>query len=72
MVFWEREMKIWNIQTGPYEDEDGDPYCVCLVETDSGEMQEQEIYYDTMADAMKMVEYFKWHIEPLELETQHE
>jgi hypothetical protein len=61
-------MKIWEVLRGPYEDLLGMVYSICLVESDKGDMYEEEIYYDSMEDAMRMMAYFKSEIEPLVLE----
>jgi hypothetical protein len=61
-------LKIWNVVDGPLEDEDGDIFNLCLVEND-GVVEQMEVYFENMKDAMTMVNYFKTKIEPLELEN---
>lgn len=65
-------MKIWNIKAGPFENDEGHIWNVCLVETDEGEMIDEEIYYQSMTDAMKMVDYFLTKIDPITLEMYNE
>lgn len=60
--------KIWNVVDGPLEDEDDNIFNLCLVEND-GKVEEMEIYFESMEEAMIMVLYFKKNIEPLELEN---
>jgi hypothetical protein len=61
-------LKIWNVVDGPLEDEDEDIFNLCLVEYD-GKVEQMEVYFENMSDAMAMVRYFKSNIEPLELEN---
>lgn len=61
-------LKIWNVVDGPLEDEDGDIFNLCLVEYE-GKVEQMEVYFESMKDAMVMVHHFKTSIEPLELEN---
>lgn len=61
-------MKIWNVNSGPYENDDGQIWNVCLIENEEGQMVEDEIYYETFDDAYSMVVHFKFKIEPIEIE----
>lgn len=65
-------MKIWNVKSGPFSDEEGRIWNLCLVEGDDGKLFDEEIYYDNMTDAMKMVDYFLTKIEPITLEVYNE
>lgn len=60
-------MKIWNVSRGPFENDDGQVWNVCLVEDKEGKIIEDEIYYDNMIDAMRMRDYFLSKIEPIEI-----
>lgn len=62
------KLLIWNVVDGPYEDEDGDIFNLCLVEVE-GKVEKMEVYFENMKEAMIMVDYFKTKIEPLELES---
>jgi hypothetical protein len=59
-------MKAHRVINGPLEDEDGLIICVCLVE-DDGELYDEEIYFESMAEAIVFANHFKTSIEPIEL-----
>lgn len=65
-------MKIWSVKSGPFEDEEGRIWNLCLVEADNGEIFDEEIYFDSMTDAMMMVDYFLKKIDPITLEVYNE
>lgn len=65
-------MKIWNVKSGPFEDEEGRIWNLCLVEADNGEIFDEEIYFESMNDAMIMVDHFLKKIDPITLEVYNE
>jgi len=65
-------MKIWNVNSGPYENDDGQIWNLCLVEDDNGVVTTEEIYYETMEDAWGMLRHFQTNIEPLDIQPFEE
>ena len=61
-------MKIIQILGGPYED-DGVFWNLCLIKSDGGDIWEEEIYYDSPADALGDFEDLR-KFGPIELEDE--
>jgi hypothetical protein len=71
---------IWDVIDGPFSRDDFDEYdllaegippdlnsmLVVRIEED-GVMDTVNFWYDTEEDALEVVKYFKWHMEPLEI-----
>lgn len=69
------QVKIWDVQSGPYTDLDPDGeeyyYNLCKIEV-NGKVLSREYYFDSFDDAYEMVKYFHKNIEPIELEIDRE
>lgn len=59
--------KIWWVVDGPFTDDDGLIWNVCLIETE-GKLEPSEVYFQNFEQAYDMVKYFSRNIEPIELE----
>ena len=62
-------MLIHRVIQGPMEDEDGNILCLCLVE-DDGDLFDEELYFETILDAITFSHHFRMSIEPINLSTE--
>lgn len=63
-------MKIYDVQSGPWDDGEY-IWNVCKVEED-GKVFSEEIFFDSFDDAYEMIKYFAKNIEPIELDLDEE
>lgn len=64
-------MKIYGVQSGPWEADDGTYWNVCKV-VENGKVFDEEIYFGTLDDAYEMIKYFSKNIDPIELDFEEE
>ncbi len=61
-------LKIHSVIEGPYQDDDYDEsfcYNLCLVETEQGTLEHQEVELESFNAAYEMVQHFTKSIDPL-------
>lgn len=64
-------MRVWQVQRGPFDDEDGSWWLVCSVEEDcDGVLQDAEIRFSTLGDAVKLMTTLEQTIGPVEIEWE--
>ena len=60
------ELLVHNVKAGPFDDDEGNIWSLCLVERD-GKLYDEEVYFATMKDAIIFADHFKHKIEPIVL-----